>query len=200
MKTKLLIFLALAAAMVTFTAESCFISTKEVEVPVRGEGDLEFHATGTSDSRQETIDFTALMEDLENDSDFDKLVSAHIENGYWRVTRNLGSASTVMSGNLTVQREGSAAPAVALIAYTSIDIADVSGDFVVAPLTAAGVSLLNAGFDEYLLAKANETALPNLRFVFTWNSSATPAPVDFYWEGKVKFTMVGLTVVDVPEL
>ncbi len=51
MKTKLLIFLALAAAMVTFTAESCFVSTKEVEVPVRGEGELEFHATGTSDSK-----------------------------------------------------------------------------------------------------------------------------------------------------
>jgi hypothetical protein len=200
MKNKLLIFLALAAAMVTFTAESCFISTKEVEVPVRGEGDLEFHATGTSDSKQDIIDFTQLLQDLENDSDFDPLLSADIENGYWRVTRNLGSATTVLTGHLTVQREGSAAPAVSLIDYTSVDIADVSGDFVVAPLNSAGVSLINAGFQEYLDAKAADAALPNLRFVFTWTSSATPAPVDFYWEGKVKFTLVGLTTVDVPEL
>jgi hypothetical protein len=200
MKNKLLIFLALAAAMVTFTAESCFVSTKEVEVPVRGEGDLEFHATGTSDSKTETIDFTQLMEDLESDSAFDALVSANIENGYWHVTRNQGDPHTMLTGHLTVQREGSAAPAVSLIDYTSIDVADVSGDFVVAPLNAAGVNLLNAGFDEYLQAKAADTALPNLRFVFTWTSSASPAPVDFYWEGKVKFVLVGLTTVDVPEL
>ncbi len=51
----------------------------------------------------------------------------------------------MLTGHLTVQREGSAAPAVALIDYTNIDIADVSGDFVVAPLNSAGVSLLNAG-------------------------------------------------------
>jgi hypothetical protein len=200
MKTKLLIFLALAAAMLTFTAESCFVSTKTVEVPVRGEGDLEFHTTGTSDSKTEILDFTSLMEDLESDSAFDSLLSANIENGYWRVTRNLGSASTVLTGYLNVQREGSAAPAVPLISYTSINIADVSGEFVVAPLDPAGVSLLNAGFDQYLQAKALGTTLPNLRFVFSWTSSATPAPVDFYWEGKVKFILVGLTTVDVPEL
>mgnify|MGYP001071941734 CR=1 FL=1 len=41
MKTKLLIFLALAAAMLTFTAESCFVSTKTIEVPVRGDADLD---------------------------------------------------------------------------------------------------------------------------------------------------------------
>lgn len=200
MKTKLLILLALAAAILTFTAESCFISTKTVEVPVRGEGDLEFHATGTSDSKTDTLDFSSLLEDLESDSAFDSLLSAHIENGYWHVTRNLGSASTVMTGHLTVRREGSAAPAVPLIDYTSINIADVSGGFVVAPLDSTGVDLLNQGFDEYLVAKALGAAIPNLRYVFSWSSSATPAPVDFYWEGKVKFILVGVTVVDVPEL
>jgi hypothetical protein len=200
MKTKLLIFLALAAAIVTFTAESCFVSTKEIEVPVRGEGDLEFHTTGTSDSKFETIDFTQLLQDLENDSDFDPLISANIENGYWRVTRNQGDPHTVVTGFLTVQREGSAAPAVALIDYSNIDIADMSGDFAVAPLDPAGVSLLNAGFQEYLTAKAADAALPNLKYVFYWTSSASPAPVDFYWEAKVKFVLVGLTTVDVPEL
>lgn len=200
MRTKLLIFLALAAAMLTFTAESCFISTKTIEVPVRDDAELEFHATGTSDSKSETIDFTELMTDLEDDSEFDELVSANIESGYWRVTRNNGSASTVVSGQLTVRREGSAAPAVSLISYTSVAIADVSGDFGVAPLNAAGVDLLNNGFDEYLQAKALGNPVPSLRYVFTWTSSASPAPVDFYWEGKVKFVLVGLTEVDVPEL
>ena len=200
MKTKLLIFLALAAAMLTFTAESCFVSTKTIEVPVRGDADLEFHATGTSDSDTETVDFTGLMEDLEDDSEFDELLSAHIENGYWRVTRNEGSPSTEIGGSITVHREGSAAPAVPLINYTEIDIATVTGDFVVAPLSPAGVSLLNSGFDEYLDAKADGLPPPSLRYVFTWTSSASPAPVDFYWEGKVKFILVGLTEVDVPEL
>lgn len=205
MKTKLLIYLALAAAMLTFTAESCFVSTKEVEVPVRGEGDMLFEARGNDavDGGVTTIDFTELLEDLIQDSEFDTLVSAHIENGYWRVARNGGASDLLISGGVTVRREGSAAPASPMISYTSVSIASALGEFQVAPLNESGVNLLNAGFDEYLQAKALGTTLPDLRFVFTWSSSASPAPppaIDFDWEGKVKFILVGLTTVDVPEL
>ena len=195
MKTKLLIFLALAAAVVTFTAESCFVSTKEVEVPVRGEGDLSFHASGVSDSGTRTIDFAELIDDLRNDSGFDSLLSAHIENGYWHVINNLGSPSLTVSGQIGVQEAGSAAAPVPLIAYTSIDIADYSGDFVVAPLNSAGVDMLNQGFDDYL--RGTRTSLS---YVFTWSSQAGAGTVNFDWEGKVKFVLVGLTTVDVPEL
>jgi hypothetical protein len=202
MKRSILVLLALTGALFSLTADSCFLSTKTVEVPVRGSGDLLFTSQGSNPDNADSklIDFAGLIEDLEKDSDFDALVSAHIENGYWRVARNGGAATTVLSGSITVQRESSAAPAVPLISYTSVAIASVLGDFKTAPLNSQGVDLLNQGFDQYLQAKALGQPLPDLRYRFFWNSHAEPVPVDFDWEGKVKFTLVGLTKVDVPEV
>jgi len=203
MKHRMILMLALAAAFLSLTASSCLLSTKTIEVPVRGSGDVQFHAQGTdngNDADSKVIDFASLMQDLEDESDFDALVSAHIENGYWRVARNGGAASTVVSGTLTVQNESSAAPPVPLISYTSVPIASVLGTFQLAPLNSQGVDLLNQGFDQYLQAKALGQPLPDLRYRFYWTSSSDTLPVDFDWEGKVKFTLVGLTKVDVPEV
>jgi hypothetical protein len=202
MKRRIVLMLALVGAFLSLTADSCLLSTKKIEVPVRGSGDMLFTAQGNEadDSDTDVIDFAGLIQDLENDSDFDELLSAHIENGYWRVARNDGAASTVVSGTLTVQREGFAAPPVPLISYTSVPIAAALGTFQLAPLDSEGVNLLNQGFDQYLQAKAQGQPLPNLEYRFFWTSHSDTVPVDFDWEGKVKFTLVGLTKVDVPEV
>ncbi len=202
MKRSIVVLLALTGALFSLTADSCFLSTKTVEVPVRGSGDLLFTTQGNNpdDADSKLIDFAGLIEDLEKESDFDALVSAHIENGYWRVARNGGAATTIVRGSITVQRESSAAPGVSLISYTGVAIASVLGDFKVAPLNSQGVDLLNQGFDQYLQARALGQPLPDLRYRFFWNSHSDTVPVDFDWEGKVKFTLVGLTKVDVPEV
>ena len=72
-------------------------------------------------------------------------------------------------------------------------------------LVEAGLELLTAGFDEYLEAKAQGLPTPDLTYRFDWsgiavsNSNPTDPDVDFKWEGKVKFTLVGLVKVDVPD-
>lgn len=211
MRTRIWIILALAAVMLSSTAADCILETKEIEVPVRSSEDMLFTTSGGSEhSGSEIVEFTDDLIEMEAENAFDKLVSAHIETGYWRVAENRGDADLVISGSVTVTRLGvtkgglqDVSQTATLISYQAVPIASVLGPFKVAPLTEAGVNLLNAGFDEYLQARALGQPIPNLTYRFDWSgvatsSSSTPN-VDFDWEGRVKFALVGLVEVDVPD-
>lgn len=204
MRLHAILLLVLAGAFLALTGESCVLETKEVEVPVRDAEDFTFTTAGNAQhSGSEVIDFTGSLLDLEDDNTFEQLLSANIEVGYWRVSANRGDADLVITGAVTVTRVSSGASAT-ILTYQSVPIASVTGPYRQAPLEAPGVNLLNAGFDEYLQARAQGQPVPDLRFRFDWSGTATSGNaepnVDFDWQAKVRFTLLGIVEVDVPEV
>lgn len=196
---KITIGILLAFAWLTLRADSCVLSSRNVEVPLRGDADLDFTTQGASDSKTFVVDFLDILIDLEADEEIDELVSASIENGYWRLVENRGDPATTVTGSITIQRvsSGQSAP---LVAPETVVIEEVGSEFDVVPLQAAGVDLLTAGFDEYVAARNGGGPFPDLDYVFTWNSNGGPSPVDFDWQGRLKFTIVGVFEVEVPDL
>jgi hypothetical protein len=212
MRSKFLILLGLLAAFLTLTAENCILETKEVEVPVRDGEEVTFTTQGNDEhSGEETVDFTETLLELEEDNDFEALLAANIEAGYWRVVENRGDDDLIISGSVTVTRLNPSAGSVLalagntepLITYTSVAIDTATGAYKLAPLNGAGVALLNEGFDEYLQARAQGQPVPDLQYRFDWSGMATSPSgdpdTDFDWQAKVKFILTGLVTVDVPD-
>jgi hypothetical protein len=160
-----------------------------------------FTSQGSSDLDTYTIDFFQEMQDIEEDAtaDVDTLVSASIENGYWRLVENRGPAETTITGSITVTRI-STGQTESLIPPQSVAIEEVGTEFELAPLEKAGIDLLTDGFDEYVAWRNGETAQPDLRYRFDWSSSAGPVDADFDWEARVRYTIVGAFAVEVPDL
>ncbi|NNF06939.1 MAG: hypothetical protein HKN21_09280 [Candidatus Eisenbacteria bacterium] len=218
MRNRFLIAIGLMSIFFACTAENCVVETKEVEVPARSGEEVTFTTAGSSQHMDsEIVDFVPTLLDLEEENAFDALLSAHIENGFWRVEENRGDADLTISGSVSVTRlnpspEGGIIPVAqteTLISYQSVPIASVLGPFQVAPLNAAAIALLNDGFNEYLQARAAQklgenVTLPDLQYQFSWSGTASSSNanpnVDFDWQAKVKFTLVGVVSVDVPEV
>jgi hypothetical protein len=163
---------------------------------------MEFTSQGFTDSDAETVDFGQELQDLEEDdaSSIDSLVSASIENGFWRLIVNR-VPGTVVTGSIDVQRM-STSDTQALIAPRSVDIDSVGTEFVVAPLEEAGVDLLTAGFDEYVAwrnAGMDPFTRPELTYIFIWNSQSDQ-DADFDWEARLRYTLVGVFKVEVPDI
>jgi hypothetical protein len=201
MNRKFWILMLLAFGAFALSGDSCFLSNKNIDVPLRGNVDMEFTSQGFTDTDAETVDFGQELLDIEDDasSDIDTLVSASIENGFWRLIENR-VPGTVVTGWINVQRMSTSVTE-DLIAPTSVTIDDVGTTFVVAPLVEDGVNLLTAGFDEYV-AWRNAGAvppMPDLRYVFIWNSSSSQN-ADFDWEARLRFTLVGVFSVEVPDI
>lgn len=198
-KTRLLVLLAVGA--LALRGDSCFIHNRDIEVPLRGNADMEFVSQGESDLDTYEIDFFQEIQDIEDDatSEVDSLVSASIEQGYWRLVENRGPAGTTITGGITVTRL-STNQTETLIAPQSVAIEEVGKEFVIAPLVAAGLNLLTEGFDEYVAYRNGETGPPDLRYRFDWSSSAGPVDADFTWEARLRYIITGTFAVEVPDL
>jgi hypothetical protein len=190
----------LAAGFLSLTAENCILESKSTEVPLKGNADMGFTSTGTNDADVYSIDFFAEIQDIENDAtaDVDELVSATIEQIYWRLKMNNGPSPTVITGGMTVTRVSTGTTAT-LVSPTSIDIEDVGMEFVSAPVEQAGIELLTAGFDEYIDYRNGLTGPPNLEYEFTWSSSSS-VNANFDWEARMRYTITGIFEVEVPEI
>lgn len=220
MRGKLILILGLMAVFLSVTAENCVLQTKQLEVPVRDAEDVTFTTRGSAEHSGSTVvDFGPSLLNLESDSDFQVLLSAVVEAAEWRVKENRGDPDLVISGSMTVTRVNPTPTSILALArseagtpllnYTSVPLASVLGDFRVAPLEDAGVSLLNEAFQEYFNARNAElqgqnVPLPDMQFRFDWSGTASSSSqnptVDFDWQAKVKFTLTGLVEVEVPEL
>ena len=195
------LLMLLAIGIFSLTGESCFLESKNIEVPLKGNADMAFTSTGTSDMDTEMIDFGQELTDLENDADNDieTLVSIGIENAYWRLVENNGDPGTTVTGSVTVTRLSTGVTKT-LIAPTSLAIESVGTEFVVAPVDPDGIALLTAGFDEYVDYRNGIGSFPDLRYDFDWSSSGGTGSVDFDWEARIRYTLVGVFTVEVPEL
>jgi hypothetical protein len=202
MRNRLLILVLLAAAAVALKGDNCVLENREVEIPLRGHEILPFTSQGEDDTDVEYIDFGETLREIEedSDSDIDTLISVTLENVYWRLKENRGSPSTtVNSGDITVTRISTGESEVA-INISGLLIQSVP-DFVrPAGLREEAVNLLRDGLAEYLAHRNEGAPMPDLNYRFDWATSGAPAPVDFDWEVKLDFTIVGVFSVEVPDI
>jgi len=185
-------------AILALSTTSCFVSTKSVEVPIRDEVTMTFIALGMAGSDPQLVDFCQELSDAES-GDIDKVVHVSVENIYWRLVNNRGPASAQVTANVTIQRVGG--ESAVLVPDTTFVLSDADTVFAPAHLDPAGLALLLEGMNEYVdyYNSGKVGPCPSLNYLFTWSMTATPF-VDFTWEAKVKFTIVALTKVDVPDL
>lgn len=208
---RIFLCLLLVAAFLSLTAESCLLKETQVEVPVRDSQKLVFHTTGTTENTGvETVDFRDALIDLEESNDYDVLLRANLENAWWMVQENRGDGGLAAVGKVTVEQLNAkpGLPGVAVVqdilSYQTQDIDAAVGTFQPVQLDSAGVTLMNKAFGDFLEARALGNPEPSVEFSFVWSASVTgpgnPPNVDFTWEGKVRFSLVGLVTIDVPEL
>lgn len=199
MKRKMWILMLLAFASLALSGDSCFLKNTDIEVPFRANVDMQFTSTGFTDADVETVDFGDELMDLEDDAtaDIDSLVSGDIEGAFWRRVENR-VPGTVVTGSIEVTRVSTSTTAM-LVDSTSVNVDATPTTFEAAPLEPAGVALLNQGIDDYIAYRNGESGFPDLRFVFTWNSSSSTA-ADFDWEARIRFVLVGVFAVEVPDL
>jgi hypothetical protein len=202
MSRNIVTLVLLAAAGVALRGDSCFLQNKDIEVPFRGETVMDYTSTGDSDADIVIVDVAQELEDLESDfdADVDSLVSLNIEGGFWRLVANRGDPGTTVTGSITITRLPSG-PSGFVIAPTTVAIEAVGHEFVPAPLNEAGVDLLLAGFQEYVdwWNGGKVGPRPDIQYAIQW-SSAGSGDVDFDWQAKLVFTMVGVFSVEVPDL
>jgi len=208
-RRRIILVIGLLAAFLALTAADCIVVTKQAELPVRDDESFLFRAQGGPETTGSyPVDFGPSLDALEEEHDFVALLRAVVEAGFWRVASNNGDPDLVISGTITVTRLNPApgvrdvAQTALLMAYQPVTIASVIGAFQPAPLEEAGLDLLTEGFDEYLQARAQNLPLPDMKYRFVWTGTAngSGSDVDFTWEGKVKFTLVGLVQADVPDV
>jgi hypothetical protein len=184
--------------LVPLLLTSCLVSTKNVEVPIRDEATVRFIAIGVAGSDPQLIDFCQELSDAES-GDIDHVVHVSVENIYWRLVENRGTPGTQVTANVTIQRVGGASAV--LVPDTTFVLSDADTVFAPAHLDSAGLGLLLQGMNEYVdYYNAGKVGpCPSLDYTFTWSMTATPF-ADFTWEAKVKFTIVAVARVDVPDL
>jgi hypothetical protein len=197
------LLLMLFGAFLALTAEDCLLENTDVEIPLRDDVILEFTSQGAVDADIDTVNFGQTLQDVEDDSDssIDTLVAITVEGVYWRLAEdgNRGSPDTEVNGTITVRRQSTGESEVA-VTFSNLAIETVP-DFVRPDnLREEAIDLLLAGFDEYVAARNAGLPIPNLIYEFEWSTSGAPEPVDFDWEVKVDFTIVGKFSIEVPDL
>jgi len=213
MHRKWLCTLGLAAVFLMVKADTCFVKTKQMEVPVRDVGEIDFHVEGDpTEVGAERVNFTPILLSLEKENAFESLLAVHVESAQWMVSKNDGDPNLTIGGKITVQRKAkpgvldTATPqqgAVTLITYGPTSIATVTGSFKQAPLEPAALDLLNAGFTQYLISRELGENPPDLIYEFRYYLQASEADEDdinFDWLANIKFSLTGIVKVDVPEL
>jgi len=203
MNKKIAILSLLAFASLALTGDSCILENKDIDVPMRADVDMQFHSEGFNDADTDTVDFVEEFEDIENldETDITELVDGAIEGGFWRLEMN-NDGPTIVTGGVMVTRTATATTVTLIPQQTDVDIDAVGMTFVPAPLDPAGVALINAGFDEFIAwwNTGQVGTPPDLEYIFTWTSSANHGGANFDWEGRLRFTIVGVFSVEIPEV
>lgn len=203
MRNRFLILVLLAAGAIVLKGDNCVLENRELDIPLRGEEILEFTSQGEDDTDSTFIDFGQTLMDIEEDStsDIDSLVSLTVENVFWRLKPggNRGSPATVVSGKITMTRilTGETED---VIEFSGLSIQSVPNFTRPAGLREEAIDLLRDGLQEYLAYWNEGAPFPDLNYRFDWVTSGAPTPVDFDWEVKLVFTVVGVIRVEVPDI
>ena len=193
--------LVLAAGVLMVGSESCILSEKSVEVPLRGDTDVQFSTVGpvgTLISSVSSLDLYDEIQQVEQEGGtVEEVVDLTVESAYWRVVENrlAGSAATV-TVSVLVWRNGVAPDS--LVRKVPILLNEAETEFQPLLLDPAGLGQILQGFDEYVVYRNEGGVPPDLTYYFTLTTT-TDQPLDVDWETRVKFTLVGVFKVDVPD-
>ena len=211
-----IVILPLLFLWIMVSGEDCILKVKDVEFPARGSEEIPWTIFGCdpTDMDTEIIDFAGILLDLEADNEFDALLSSHIEAGFIRVSRNDGETDLEIGGSVFATwlnpPPEETDPGPHILATYSSPIAAITSttEWFQVPMMTPGVELLNRGFDYWLQQRALGNVPEVLEFKFDYTVSATPGPPDpcdpedylnFDLDGLIKFTLVGLVSVEVPD-
>lgn len=190
---------ATAAMLLGVLASSgCLLSEKNVEVPFRGSASAEFQTLGFGGNDTESIDFLTEIEDAltEGDSILD-LLDLTVEGAYYRVVaRAAPTGSAPVTLRIDVWRQGVEPQPLVILVIP--DLSAVAPGFHAVPLESAGLGLILEGFDEYVAYRNEGGAPPNLTYFFDL-SATSDTFLDVTWEGKLKFTAIGVLEVEIPD-
>jgi hypothetical protein len=172
------------------------LKDRVVELAMGGTTTLEFrgqstvsttwNSTGTYDLSAD-IDLTTLLDDA--DIDASDVTGIKLSGVSYRVSVADAGGHTISNGTVTVQRAGSAS-ASTLVNNFSQNVGSVT-PFITAPLTAAGVTVLNDLLADIVTAAKNHTSVANPGITYTIHGTADGLPYDFFWQLKLDISVAG---------
>jgi len=178
------------------------IEERIVELALLGSTAVEF----TSQGEINTIDEVRVI-DIRDDFDLDGLLddagvdvsevkAIKVAGVSYRTTQaEVGTARTIMNGNVTIQRAGG--PVVPLVTNFSEFVNEVLS-YKTAPLDPAGVDVINDIAADLLKELQDGTpANSTVTYHLTGDSTPINEETDFKWEVKVDVSVVGTIKVDV---
>jgi len=205
MKTvvSLLVLALVAIAALWFTG-----CTEEevVEIALAGEFPAPYEQNSTTEQwdKFKIIDLAAEVEQALEGSDYSRedLTKAVMNGASYGVTDwtpPLGDHDDwTIGGRVTVQRtDGTAGPEVDLLVYSGVSVKGALGEKIVANLEPAGVGVINAALDTFVV---NVTSRPVLQFV-TYNELVDPSPsvidpIVFDWTVWVRYQILVPKIFD----
>jgi hypothetical protein len=186
------------------TGESC-LEEKQISLVVGANVEASFEARGIINEwdDEEIVDVNEddRIRDILDDNGFEEMDVAFLESAWFRITKKDANAAnrTVTGFNVTVDDTLLVAP------QTSVAVnEDQYADWTPVSLLDNGRMYINQKLLEYLVSVLDDEPgeLPSPVFEFHINGDSTPQDVetDFDWELRLRLTLVGYTLAEVPEL
>jgi len=183
------------------------IKEKIVQLAVGGTTTANFDAAGMINAFDQTtsVDISAevnLAKILDDAGiDVSKVKDIKVSGISYRVSRPDPDASReIQGGTVTVQRPGVTSSEIQVISSFTETVNSVT-TYKTAPVSAAGVTLMNGLLADMLTSVQNGTPLANPTIVYhiTGISAPTGVTSNFAWEIKVNVSVLGEVTVSVPE-
>jgi len=180
------------------------LEDRTVELAAGGSAVLSFDADGSTNTWDETG-----LYDLANDVDInqlldnagigvDKVKDIKLSGISYRVSRPQAGRS-IQGGTVTAARTGymGGTPQTLVTSFNQ-DVSATTG-WIQAPVTSAGVDLINGLLTDILTAAKNHTPVANSVVTYHVTGTSIPmgTPTDFTWEVKLDVTIVGEVDVQV---
>jgi hypothetical protein len=181
------------------------INEKIIELVAGGSTTVSFEALGTLNVHDdtETVDISAdfdLQQVLDDAGiDVSDVTDVSVSGVSYRVTKvDPEPNRQITNGNVTVARGGGAEQAI----ITNFDVmVNAATNWETAPVSAAGITLMNQLLDDLLLEA--QTGVPASNTAITYHVTGNSLPgnigTDFVWEIKVDVNVVGTVTIDVVE-
>jgi hypothetical protein len=179
------------------------IEERIVELAVGGSVTLPWEARGVINNYNDTgtydlgaeLDLQSILDDADLDATDVKSIS--ISGVSYRITvPDPNAGRTIENGTVTAQRQGSGV--VNLITDFDADASAKTG-WISAPLSSAGINMLNGILADALNSAQNGGPIPNGNVTFTVSGVSNPQGVttNFDWELRVDISVVGEFKTDV---
>jgi hypothetical protein len=180
----------------------CILKKKVLDIVINNAAYVDFHENHDSGTftTSATIPLGPAVDEALSGTDYSRsdIKSARIVSGSYGVLEFSHDHDWKVSGSITVERVDEPTGTVTLIAYDAQSIQEALGEKILAPLTPAGVSLLNQALEDFIGGKN-----PVLTFAVV-NSDVNPNPstvdpIVFDWRAWIVIQVIAQGTFDVPD-